>query len=325
VVRPSGGVNRETQHSLVGSGHSGSANLSTAFLVIAILAVAALILPKLLRNGRPADVAPDAEDPAGLALESEARLDPTPYRRQIVQLEQQLYSERPGGFDDADRVSGLARELSMAVRGDGRDLTRSQAFGKLFDYAGEVGVQADVGYTTANLPALRSRWEQVRNEAFAPAEWFRNSTPALTAAQSPSQPVVDQRTVQGLRDAAVQLEQMIRRGRREALSIPEAGVDAALNTAEARRAEQQWRSWSDRWLRDLDGVARYMPSTPSANADVNVTMAYQELSRALGELRLVQHSAASTTTIPFKYEREQRFESASRYVEQAREYLDKVG
>ncbi len=307
------------------SDSSGGATLSTAFLLIAILIVAALIFPKILGRAGSGEVDADSEGAATPAVAADTRLDPTPYRPQIVQLEQHLYSSSPGGFDDAGRVAALARDLSLAVRGDGRDLARLRAWGELFDYAGEVDAQADVGYTTANLPQLRSRWELVRNEVFAPAQWFSNSTPALTDAQTPSPPVADPRTVQSLRDVAVQLEQMLRTGRREALSIPEAGVDAALRTSEARQAEQQWRRWSDRWQSDLDAVARYMPRAPGTNADVNVTMAYQELSRALGELRAVSHTAASTTTIPFNYEREQHFDSASRYIQQARQYLNKIG
>jgi len=117
----------------------------------------------------------------------------------------------------------------------------------------------------------------------------------------------------------------IRSGSSGALAIPEAGVDAALESSEARDAERRWRQWSTRWLSQLDGVVRHMPAGPGPNADVNVTIAHQELSRAVSELRYVTQTAASTTTIPFKYEREQHFDSARRHIEQARSYLDKAG
>ncbi|UCG86313.1 MAG: hypothetical protein JSW71_20815 [Gemmatimonadota bacterium] len=252
------------------------------------------------------------------------KLDPGPYRSQITQLEQHLYREQPGGIDDAGRVAALARDLSLAVRGDGRDLARLRAWGELFDFAGEADGQSAEGYTTGNLPQLRSRWEQVRDEVFAPADWLRSSSPALTQRQTPTPPVADRGTIRGLRDMATQLEALIRNGSREALAIPEAGVDAALESSEAREAERRWRQWSARWLRQLDGVVRYMPASPGPNADINVTIAHQELSRAVSELRHVTQTAASTTTIPFKYEREQHFDSARRYIDQARSYLNRV-
>ncbi|UCD24198.1 MAG: hypothetical protein JSW51_14415 [Gemmatimonadota bacterium] len=315
----------QSQKSRSIAARSGAVPLNVVFGVIAALVVLALVLPKLMSNREAGgDSSQPAVDPVDEAPTAN-KLDPNPYRTHITQLEQQLYLEQPGGFDDAGQVAALARDLSLAVRGDGRDLARLKAWGELFNYAGEVDAQADVGYTTANLPQLRTRWEQVRDEVFVRADWFRGSSAALTRSQTRAAPVAAPHTVRGLRDAVTQLEAMIRIGKTEALAIPEAGVDAALNTSEARQAEQRWRRWTDSWLRQLDGVVQYMPSQPGPNADVNVSMAYQELSRAISELRFVTQTAASTTTIPFKYEREGRFDAASRYLEQVRVYLRRVG
>ena len=100
------------------------------------------------------------------------RIDPAPYRNHITSLEQRLYRESVGGYDDAGQISNLAMILSIAVRGDGRDRRRQRAYGILFDYAGEVGAQADVGYATADLDDLQSRWESARDAVFLDAPWF---------------------------------------------------------------------------------------------------------------------------------------------------------
>jgi hypothetical protein len=299
--------------------------LNIVLSAIVLIVVLALVLPKLIGGGTPES----ANAPSGTTAEAAApatdKLDPGPYRQQITLIEQRLYREQPGGIDDAGHIAGLVRDLSLAVRGDGRNLTRLRAWGELFDFAGEADAQADVGYTTANLPQLRGRWEEVRGQVFAPADWFKGSSVTLTRSQTRTPPVASPSTTRELRYLATQLETLVRTGRREALAIPEAGVDAALNSSEARNAEQRWREWSTRWLERLDNLARYMPANPGPNEDVNVSLAHQELSRAIGELRVVTQTAASTTTIPFKYEREQRFDSASRYLESARTFLAKLG
>jgi hypothetical protein len=305
---------------------TGAVPLNIILLAIVAIVVLALALPKLIGGGTPSSNDSSAGvSPLAATAPATNKLDAGPYRQQITQLEQQLYHEQPGGIDDAGRVAALARDLSLAVRGDGRDLRRLRAWGELFDYAGEVDAQAGVGYTTADLPQLRTRWEQVRNEVFVSVDWFRKSSPTLTGAQTRAPPLADPSTIRGLRDLATQLEAMIRTGRREALAIPEAGVDAALESSEARQAEQRWRQWSTRWLSQLDGVVRYMPSNPGPDADINVSMAYQELSRAIGELRFVTQTAASTTTIPFRHERERHFDSASHYLDEAGTYLATLG
>jgi hypothetical protein len=305
---------------------TGATRLNIAFAVTATVVLAALVLPKLI--GRSTS---ESDGPAGMAEKlaagssTSSRIDPGPYRQHIAELEQELYRAAPGEFDDAGRIAALARDLSLAVRGDGRDMARLRAWGELFDYAGAVDAQADVGYATANLPQLRSRWEEVRTEVFQPADWFQGSSPGLTQRQTPSPPVADRNTIRRLRDLATQLENLIRTGRRDALAIPEAGVDAAPQSSEARQAEQRWHQWSTRWLGQIDDAVRYMPARPAPTADVNVTMAHQELSRAVSELQMVTRTAASTTTIPFKHERERHFGSAREFVEQARSYLDRLG
>jgi hypothetical protein len=236
-------------------------------------------------------------------------------------LEQRLYRESPGGFDDASQVSNIAMTLSIAVRGDGRDPRRQRAYGRLFDYAGVVSAQADVGYTTANLVDLRARWEQTRDAVFVDAPWFSRSTATLTAAQTRVTPTANPAVVRQLTDFANELEGLIRTGRRAAMAIPEAGVDAALNTSDAREIEEQWRSWSSSWERQLQSTIRYGPQSLGSNPDINVTLAYQELQQVLRELRLVSTTAATTTTIPFRYERDMHFNNAAQFLQSAREYL----
>ncbi len=252
------------------------------------------------------------------------RLSPESYRDQISALEEELYRDSPAGFDDGDRISELAAALSMAVRGDGRNRRRQLAFRKLFDYAGSVGARTGVGYTTPNLVELRNDWEEVRGEVFAEAAWFRQSSSTLTASQTPAAPEANPVVVRQLEQFADELEGLIGSGRRSALAIPETGVDAALNTREARDAETEWRNWTSTWERRLESAVRYGPRSLGSRPERNVTFAYQELQQLVSELRLVPRTAATTTTIPFKYERERHFVNSTRHLRSAREYLARI-
>ena len=307
-----------------------SIGISTLHLVAVLTAVAVvvLILPKLL--GGEDDTPPDPT-PTGILeranpdlAATDRALDPGPYRKHIISVERMLYEPREGNYDDAGRVASRAMELSMTVRGDGRDANRSRAWGKLFDYAGRVDAQADVGYANANLPELRRDWEKVRNAVFQPAAWFQNSTNRLTDAQTRNKPVLNLSLVRELQDAAYQIVDLIRIGKEEAMKIGEIGADAAVASPEAHAIEQEWTTWSDRWANRLNGVIAYFPRQPTADTELNTTMAYQELSWAINELQLVPRSVATTTTVPYKYERERHFDSAKARITRAQEYMSQV-
>lgn len=186
---------------------SGGVLLRVLFWGTIAATVLVLVVPKLLH--RSSEPAAAAGEPGQIVESTEAadqnKIEPGPYQDQITALEQRLYREPPGGLDDADHVSHLAMTLSMAVRGDGRDPRRLRAFGKLFDYAGAVGAQADVGYTTANLVDLRTRWEQTRDAVFGDAPWFSRSTETPAAEQTPVTPTATH-FLQSARDYLAKLD-----------------------------------------------------------------------------------------------------------------------
>lgn len=278
-------------------------------------------LPPLLKS----DARPDNQSATPTATpNTAANLDPTPYRDLIVSLEQLLYRAEPAGFDFPGQVSYLAMQLSLEVRGGGRNARHDRAYGQIYDYAGVVDAQAESGYTIANLVDIRERWERVRAGVFQDASWFQRSTPVLTMAQLPATPSTDPTVIRQLGDYATELEALIRSGKRQALAINEAGVDAGLNTRESRAAEQEWRSWTQSWMGRIESAARHGPRSVDQRADINIVMAHQELSRAVTELQMVTHTAATTTTIPFKYERERHFDAAAQSVRTAREHLAKL-
>ncbi len=305
-----------------------SNGISTLNLVVVLTSLAVVVVILLLGGEDDATSDPTLAgtleranlDPAAI----DRALDPSPYRTHIIVLERILYEPHEGSYDDAGRVASRAMELSMAVRGDGRDANRHRAWGKLFEYAGGVDAQADVGYANADLPELRTGWEEVRNVVFEPAAWFQSSTNRLTDAQTRNKPVRNPSLVRQLQDAAYQLVDLIRIGQEEAMKIGEVGVDAAVASPEARTIEQQWSTWSDRWANRLNGVITYFPRQPTQDTELNTTMAYQELSRAINELQLVPRSVATTTTVPYKYERERHFDAAKARITRAQEYLSQV-
>jgi hypothetical protein len=253
------------------------------------------------------------------------RISPDPYRDEILALEQRLFSDSPSSYDDAGEIAGLATRLSVAVRGDGRDPRRRRAYGQLFDYAGVLNAMTDVGYAALDLVDARSRWEPTRDSVFVDAPWFSRASEGLTRSQTPLTTEADPSVVRQLNEFVSELEALIRDGRRAALEIPEAGVDGELNTREARYAENRWRAWSEGWSNQLNTAVRFGPRSLGTNPDVIVTLAYQELQNAVRELQLVPSTAATTTTIPFTYEREQRFASAAQFLQSAKAYLAKLG
>jgi len=110
-----------------------------------------------------------------------AGLDPAPLRAEIQAVEDRLYGDGPVGADEFDRISRRLVVLGTEVLRDMRDPRATVAGQQLLDLAGEIGGRADVGYATPDMPALRRRWETVRDEVFQPAGWFRHADPARAA------------------------------------------------------------------------------------------------------------------------------------------------
>jgi hypothetical protein len=67
-----------------------------------------------------------------------------------------------------------------------------------------------------------------------------------------------------------------------------------------------------------------MKPRPAMSSVLDLTMAYQKLTAALSELRLVVH-AANDFGMPFQYERDARFTAAARAIAEANKHLKETG
>ncbi len=156
------------------------------------------------------------------------------------------------------------------------------------------------------------------------AEPYRSSSTELAAAQARPSATVDPEWIRRMEIAADRIDTLIRRGRRRALAIPEASVDAGLHTSGAREATRRWNDFVLSWSESVDDMGEALPDHPGWDSGTDMVMAHQEMGQALNELRNVGFSAASTNNIPFIYERESRFDQAEFRLEQAREHLAKL-
>lgn len=303
-------------------GEAGAAVGILMFLAAVIVAVVVLI-PKLLRE----DEKPASDPTATVAVQSASRpekLNPDPYRTQIMAMEKILYKRSPANWNDGDKIADQAMKLSMSVRGDRRSPKHAQAFIEICNFAQEADVVSDVGYAMPNLSELRAKWEPLRDAVFTHVSWFQGTTGWRTAVQSQSDQTDDAASIRALIRLCAEIESLISRGQQEAMAIGEAAVDAGALSPPARAEHQRWKQWCKGWLDRVQTVAEHFPERPGRDADINVIMVYQQLGQAIHDLRLVPIPAGSTTAVPRKYERERRFASASWHVQQAGEYLAKA-
>lgn len=116
-------------------------------------------------------------------------------------------------------------------------------------------------------------------------------------------------------------DNLVRRGRSEAMRIPEADVDAGLRTQQARANTTAWNNWSRSWEQRVDAYARELTQVGGIEFDNPAYMVYQDLSFLVGELRTVPMSYATTTNIPLQSERSSKFDAAQYRIDEARERL----
>jgi len=251
-------------------------------------------------------------------------LDPTPYREMIEGLERLLYQQGTPDMSTASQVETRMFELGTAVmRGAGRGNPAGQRITAL---GSNIGSEADVGYASMDLPRARQRWEEVRNDVFQPADWFRGASADLAEAQTPAavaQPVAPAALVSGLQTAASNVGFVIRTGRRTLQSYGEVGVDVPARTPEAQQLAQRFQAWSTSWTDQINNVRRTIPSLPP-NAERNAADAWQELDRATRELNEIPRTM-NPYGVPSRAEREAHFANAEAMLENARRYLAAVG
>ena len=116
-------------------------------------------------------------------------------------------------------------------------------------------------------------------------------------------------------------DNLVRRGRSEAMRIPEADVDAGLRTPQARANTTAWNNWSRSWDKRVDAYSRELAQVSGIDFDNPAYMVYQDLTFLVNDLRTLPMSYATTTNIPLQSERASKFDAAEHRIEEARDRL----
>ena len=246
-------------------------------------------------------------------------IDPTPYRAEIESLERVLYKHSPPDYGDGDLAASMLMRLYTKVSERvANPMVRGRVDEILFlaSYA-DIG---ESGYSLPDLKPMRERWERIRAEVFTPADWFASGGGDIDAAQLRPVPTVTEQQVYELSRVIERIEVLVEGGRDrcDELGEPEYSVEAP---GLAGRAQiNRWHQWGRVWSDDIDAVAAFLPPAPAWDGEPDFVMAYQEIERAIHELRLVPHGAGIWPT-PFRHLWDQRFASAERSVQMARDCL----
>ncbi len=250
-------------------------------------------------------------------------LDPAPFKSEITALESVLYNPKPPDLLTPGRIGEAARALGQAVIRRGPKVMAQQAGSHILGFANQMSATEDVGYSLADLGRARTEWEKVRSAAFQGASWFRQSTPGLTTAQTPTRPKADPRLLRQLTDWSLAIERALRFGRAEVDRYGEIGVDVAERSREARELYDRWTSFARQWNQRMTTVNRMAPPQPAPGSEPSARMAYQYLGRAAHELQMLPQSA-NDYGVPFKSERRMRLDQAERELQNARKELTRA-
>jgi hypothetical protein len=189
-----------------------------------------------------------------------------------------------------------------------------------------LAASADVGeagYALPDIGALRTRWESLRTERFAEADWFRETTPELEQAmESASAPAVDDSFVDDLLRTLVEIEDLAKEGRRTCNELGEPFYDFEAPGPEGELHIEKWNLFASTWEDDVTTVASHLPSPPAWDSDPEMTAAYQEATGALSELRNAT-MGSGTAPVPTEPEWSGHFDEAVRMVEQSRARLSR--
>jgi hypothetical protein len=248
--------------------------------------------------------------------------NPDRYRAGIESVEAVLYQSTPPDHADLDRAESALRDLHSAVLSREKDpRVRDKAHDLLF-VTSETGF-TDAGYVVADLGPVRARWEAVRLDLFGYAEWFRQTTPEVRSAQQHPKAELNSRYVRKLRGVVDRLEELIVEGHRECDVL---GEPCYAPGRVGREGEQQiagWRRFQRSWDGRLTRAAEALPPAPAPDGVIDYVTAYQSVTAALSELRVVAVGAGEWAT-PFRYQWEQRFNTARSHLSEARTDLERL-
>lgn len=146
------------------------------------------------------------------------------------------------------------------------------------------------------------------------------SPPAVEVAQADPAPAVDTAMTDDLLRAIDELEALVQKGRSTCTELGEPFYDYEQPGAPGHAHIDRWNAFAREWDDDVSRAASRMPAPPTWNADTEITMAYQDISAAIREMRNATMGSGSWP-VPFETEWSMRFEEALRLLEQSRSRL----
>jgi hypothetical protein len=250
------------------------------------------------------------------------RINPAGYRSEIETVEKVLYKQSPVGYGDAEAVAdGLIRLHESIAEREMNPIARSRATGLLY-----LSSRADIGeagFVASDLGPIRTEWETLRAELFQAADWLAKGDVGLASVQRAPVPSADRQDLQALEHVIDRLARLIDEGRQACEELGEPEYDAEMPGPSGRRHIASWNEWSDGWTERVDDAAVRLPSQPPWTGEREYSMAYQEVSSAIRELRLVPNGTGMWAT-PFRSQWEQRFATASHHLNEARRLLSDI-
>jgi hypothetical protein len=172
----------------------------------------------------------------------------------------------------------------------------------------------------ADLDRVRQNWMRIRSNTFDDASWFRFSEadPVAPAVEPRALLSADDRaTLERLKSALTEIQDLIDRGEREAGRLGEPRPDGSLEDG----VGEAWRSWAIGWDEELSGLRSSLPEAPDANAAMRVRFAWDSANRALDELSAIPGSVSSGGRPPYKFEWTRHVQNARREVDSAKSWI----
>jgi hypothetical protein len=112
------------------------------------------------------------------------------------------------------------------------------------------------------------------------------------------------------------LEALIADGRRQCAELGEPNYEPDYPGAAGMAHAAAWSEFAGEWDRAVNDAVERLPSHPGWQVDDEITYAYQEISSAVGQLRIVPVGVGDWSA-PFEHQWTERFDSAQRSLDSA--------
>lgn len=144
-----------------------------------------------------------------------------------------------------------------------------------------------------------------------------------SAATAPGVPAdaLDAFVLSDLQFVIDELRALIADGRERCDALGEPAYEPGLGGREAERRVAAWRAFAAEWNARLDDAGASLPGAPDLDDQPEASLAYQDIGRAIQELRLVPVGAGEWPT-PFESLWSSRFDTAAGLLDAAAARLD---